>query len=148
MSFLPQTKIIDVGTGGGFPGIPLAIFFPQVQFTLVDSIAKKTKVVESIIKELTLDNCIVKNTRIELYNEMADFAVFRSVASIPLLFRWVKKNIIAEGFNKLQNGLFTFKGGDFNYELSSISAKANIYEVSDYFSEDFFKSKKLIYIPV
>src|SRR3989304_3408053 len=115
--FIPGTVVIDAGTGGGFPGIPLAVFFPDVHFILVDSITKKIRIVETVIRETGLDNCEIRNVRLEDLNDKADFVVCRAVAEIPILFGWVKKNIIPGGVNTLKNGLFALKGGNLEEEI-------------------------------
>jgi 16S rRNA (guanine527-N7)-methyltransferase len=143
----PGTRIIDAGTGGGFPGIPLAILFPDTQFILVDSIAKKIKVTEAIIKETGLSNCISTNLRLEDFHEKADFVVCRAVTDIPRLFGWVSKNIIPGGTNALPNGLLALKGGDLEDELLPMGFGVKVYEIKDYFSEEYFETKKVVFIP-
>jgi 16S rRNA (guanine527-N7)-methyltransferase len=141
------TRVIDAGTGGGFPGIPLAILFPDTQFILVDSIAKKIKVTEAIIKETGLSNCISKNLRLEGLREKADFVVCRAVTDIPRLFGWVSKNITPGGSNELPNGLLALKGGDLEEELLPMGFGVKVFSLKDYFSEEYFETKKLVYIP-
>lgn len=145
ISFKSGTAIIDAGTGGGFPGIPLAILFPEVQFTLVDSIAKKIRVVDAIRNEIELTNVDARNLRLEELTTQADFVVCRAVAEIATLFGWVKKNIRTGGFNTLKNGLLALKGGDLTAELHTIK-NARVFNLSDYFSEPFFETKKLVHI--
>jgi 16S rRNA (guanine527-N7)-methyltransferase len=147
INFKPGTRIIDAGTGGGFPGIPLAILYPQIHFMLVDSVAKKIRVVEAIIREIKLENCEVINLRLEDLKEKADFIVCRAVTEIPRLFAWVKKNIVPGGTHTLKNGLFALKGGDLNEELRNMGADIKIYNLSEYFGEEFFETKKLVYVP-
>jgi 16S rRNA (guanine527-N7)-methyltransferase len=146
--FYPGTRIIDAGTGGGFPGIPLAILFPDVHFILVDSIAKKIRVVETVIRETGLDNCEARNLRLENINDKADFVVCRAVAEIPVLFGWVKKNINPGGENTLKNGLLALKGGNLEDELRPMGPGVNIFNLGSYFSEGFFETKKLVYVPL
>ncbi|MBN1144686.1 MAG: 16S rRNA (guanine(527)-N(7))-methyltransferase RsmG [Bacteroidales bacterium] len=146
ISFKSGTAIIDAGTGGGFPGIPLAILFPEVQFILVDSIAKKIRVVDAIRSEIELANVDARNLRLEELTTQADFVVCRAVAEIAILFGWVKKNIRAGGFNTLKNGLLALKGGDLSAELSVIK-NARVFNLSDYFAEPYFETKKLVYLP-
>jgi len=147
ISFNAHTIIIDAGTGGGFPGIPLAILFPGAQFILVDSIAKKIRVVETIIKETGLLNVRVKNLRLDAMDDKADFVVCRAVTDLPTLFGWVKKNIIPGGTNTLKNGLIALKGGELSGALGPLVLEAKLYNLSDYFSEEFFITKKVVYLP-
>lgn len=144
----PGTKIIDAGTGGGFPGIPLAILFPETRFILVDSIAKKIKVVDAIAKELELTNCETRNVRLEDLKDRADFVTCRAVAEIPLLLGWVRKNILPGGNNELKNGLLALKGGDLEQEIKPLVDKVHVYNLSDYYPEEFYQTKKLVHIPV
>ncbi len=143
--FTAGTTIIDAGTGGGFPGIPLAILFPEVQFTLVDSIAKKIRVVDAIRSDIELANVEARNQRVEELTTQADFVVCRAVAEIATLFGWVKKNIRAGGINTLENGLLALKGGDLTAELNAIK-NARVFNLSNYFTEPFFETKKLVFI--
>lgn len=147
LSLKPGTRVIDAGTGGGFPGIPLAILFPDSQFILVDSIAKKIKVTEAIIKETRLTNCIVKNLRLEDLHEKADFVVCRAVTDIPRLYGWISKNITPGGSNELANGLLALKGGELEEELLPMGFGVKVYEIKDFFSEEYFETKKVVYIP-
>jgi len=143
---IPGTKIIDAGTGGGFPGIPLAILFPDTQFLLVDSIAKKIKVVDTMAKELKLPNCETRNVRLEDLKDKGDFVTCRAVAEIPVLLEWTRKNIIPGGKNTLKNGLLALKGGDLDQEIKPLGSKAHVYNLCDYFREDFYQTKKLVYV--
>jgi 16S rRNA (guanine527-N7)-methyltransferase len=147
ISFKPGTRIIDAGTGGGFPGIPLAILFPESQFILVDSIAKKIRVTDTIIKETGLLNCTAKNLRLEDLRNKADFVVCRAVTDIPRLFGWVSKNITSGGTNDLTNGLLALKGGDLDQELLSMGFGVKVFNIRDFFSEEYFETKKVVYIP-
>ena len=148
IQFKAGSVIIDAGTGGGFPGIPLAILFPEVQFVLVDSIAKKIRVVETIIRETGLDNCVAINTRLEALTNQADFVVCRAVTEIPRLFGWVRKNIIPGGRHELKNGLLALKGGDLESELRTLVKDVHVFNLKDYFEEEYFETKKLVYLPV
>jgi 16S rRNA (guanine527-N7)-methyltransferase len=146
--FNPQTVIIDAGTGGGFPGIPLAINFPEVRFILVDSIAKKIRVAQTISHELGLGNCEFRTMRLEEMNDKADFVVCRAVTDIQTLIRWVKKNIVPGGTHELKNGLLALKGGELDEELKNMAPGGRIFNLRDYFDEAFFETKKLVYLPV
>lgn len=148
VSWKPGTKVLDAGTGGGFPGIPLAIFFPEVQFTLVDSIAKKIKVVQSVADEIGLTNVRTEWCRAEEINRKFDFVVSRAVAAFPEFVALVRKLVIPGGFNDIPNGIIYLKGGDVEEEIGRIKGKVIIREVSGYFEEDFFLTKKIIYLPV
>jgi len=147
INFKPGATIIDAGTGGGFPGIPLAILNPLVNFILVDSISKKIRVVEAIIHEIGLVNCKVRNLRLEQLPDKSDFVVCRAVAEIPKLFGWVKKNIIPGGTHELRNGLLALKGGNLEKELKYIDSGVIIFDLKEHFKEGFFDDKKLVYIP-
>ena len=147
ISFKPGTRIIDAGTGGGFPGIPLAILFPESQFILVDSIAKKIRVTDAIIKETGILNCTAKNLRLEDLHDKADFVVCRAVTDIPRLFGWVSKNITAGGTNDLPNGLLALKGGDLEAELPPMGFGVKVFNISDLFSEEYFEAKKVVFVP-
>jgi len=146
-SFLPGTKILDVGTGGGFPGIPLAILFPEVQFHLVDSISKKIKVVEEVSQGLQLKNIKITNARAETITDQYDFIVSRAVAQMETFVHWVKFNVSKKSKHELKNGILYLKGGDLSEELS-LYPKATIYLLQDYFEEDFFETKSVVHLPL
>lgn len=146
ISFSDHSTILDVGTGGGFPGIPLAILFPNVQFLLLDSIKKKIKVVENIIKELDLKNIECKCMRAEYEKGQFDFIISRSVMSLLELVKITQKNIKKKQQNVLPNGFLCLKGGDLQDELKPFKKKIIEYELSNYFQEKFFKTKKVIYL--
>jgi 16S rRNA (guanine527-N7)-methyltransferase len=145
--FKDGTKILDVGTGGGFPGIPLAILFPQVQFFLVDSIGKKIKVVQEVSGALGLQNVKAEQKRVEELKEQFDFIVSRAVTVFPEFYHWVKHKTSSTSFNELKNGILYLKGGELAEELKSFN-RAKIYSLKDYFKEDFFETKKLVYLPL
>lgn len=147
MQFMPGTNVLDVGTGGGFPGVPLAILFPDVHFTLVDSIAKKIRVVEDVVQGLGLRNAKVDNRRVEDMQEQFDFVVSRAVAAMPTFVRWVKGKVHHRCSNSLKNGILYLKGGDLSEELAEFP-QAKVFDLSDYFEEDFFETKKVVYLPL
>lgn len=146
-SFRPDAQILDVGTGGGFPGIPLAILYPETQFHLVDSIGKKIKVVNEVVDGLKLENVIVTNDRVENIDGQYDFIVSRAVAQMETFVRWVKGKVAKKSNHELKNGILYLKGGDLTEELQKYST-AGIYELSDYFEEDFFDTKKVVHLPL
>lgn len=146
IAFKPGTRILDVGTGGGFPGIPLAIMFPEVQFHLVDSIGKKVKVVRDVADQLGLENVEATKARVEELEEGYHFVVNRAVASMPKLLNWVGKKILKENFNELPNGIISLKGGDLEEELGSVKGQVKTYQIADFFSDPFFETKKVVYI--
>ena len=146
INFKNETKILDVGTGGGFPGIPLAILFPNCNFTLVDSIAKKIHVVDSIVDSLKLDNISTSVSRVESSNTKHDFIVSRAVTNMSKFLNLTKGRITKGGHNSLSNGIVYLKGGDLSEELKDI--KNQIYNISDYFEEEFFETKKIVYVAI
>ena len=145
--FMPGSKILDVGTGGGFPGIPLAILFPKVQFHLVDSIAKKIKVVNEVASSLDLQNVTITNARVESLNDRYDFIVSRAVAQMETFVRWVRLAVSKKNSHQLKNGILYLKGGDLSDELSNFSS-ATIYPLKDYFEENFFETKSVVHLPL
>ena len=145
--FMPGSKILDVGTGGGFPGIPLAILFPEVQFHLVDSIAKKIKVVNEVATGLKLQNVTITNARVESLNERYDFVVSRAVAQMDTFVRWVNFAVLKKNNHALKNGILYLKGGDLTDELLNFTT-ATIYPLKDYFEEDFFETKSVVHLPL
>ena len=142
-SFADGSKVMDLGCGGGFPGIPLAVFFPEVQFTLVDSIAKKMRAVRDIVDEIGLTNVKVHCGRAEEYGGSFDFVVSRAVAPMESLIYWSEKQIKKESKSTLKNGIIALKGGDLREELKGL--KTSQKPLSEYFTEDFFETKKLVY---
>ncbi|MFO7658117.1 MAG: 16S rRNA (guanine(527)-N(7))-methyltransferase RsmG [Bacteroidales bacterium] len=146
INFKKGTKILDAGTGGGFPGIPLAIFFPDVHFVLADSIAKKILVVDEVIKELGLSNCRTAVSRVENINEKFDFVVSRAVTDLPEFLTWTAGKIIERGINKLKNGVLYLKGGDIDTELRKIKNKWQVFPIASFFSEEFFELKKIVHL--
>lgn len=145
-SFVPGTRIMDVGTGGGFPGIPLAIMFPETEFLLVDSIAKKISVVDAIARELGLTNVVARQQRAEKVKAQFDFVVSRAVTAFPGFVALVRTKISGIQRNELANGILYLKGGDFNDELEPFGDRAKVYPLNNYFTEEFFETKKLIHL--
>ena len=145
--FKDDTKILDVGTGGGFPGVPLAILFPNCHFHLVDSINKKLKVVEAVSKSLGLNNIKTSHSRAENIDDTYDFIVSRAVTAMPNFVNWVKDKIAKKSCHELKNGIFYLKGGDLTEELKDYP-RAQLYELSNYFNDDFFKTKKVVHLPL
>lgn len=146
--FQPDTTILDVGTGGGFPGIPLAIMFPQCQFVLVDSIGKKIKVASEVAKALGLTNLVCKQERVEEEKEKFDFVVSRAVMPLPDLVKLVRKNISNKHRNAIPNGLIVLKGGDLQAEVAPYIKTAEIAPCSKWFKGEWFETKQLIYLPL
>ncbi|WP_298754951.1 16S rRNA (guanine(527)-N(7))-methyltransferase RsmG [uncultured Psychroserpens sp.] len=147
LRFLPGSAILDVGTGGGFPGIPLAILHPESQFHLVDSIAKKLKVVDDVAEHIGLTNIRTTHSRVEAIDEQFDFIVSRAVTAMPAFVKWVKGKIKKEQRHDLKNGILYLKGGDLSEELKPYKT-ATIYNLNDYFKEAFFETKKVVHLPL
>ncbi len=145
--FKPGTEVLDVGTGGGFPGIPLAILFPLVDFHLVDSIGKKIKVVQEVATALGLKNVKAEQIRVEHMDTAYDFVVSRAVTRLMPFMGWVRYKIRKTGNNDLPNGVLYLKGGDLTEELAEVPDKYRIFNLSDYFDEEFFETKKVIFVP-
>lgn len=145
--FKQRSRILDVGTGGGFPGIPLAIMFPKVEFVLIDSIAKKISVVQEIAKELELHNVTAKQMRVEQCTDRYDYIVSRAVTAFPEFYAMSKHAVSGIVNNKLHNGIIYLKGGDFYEEMKGFK-KFQVYTISDFYTEPFFETKKIIYVPV
>lgn len=147
MEFSPGTKVLDIGTGGGFPGIPLAILFPDTHFHLVDSIGKKITVVKDVVKQLKLPNVEGQQARAEELIRTYDFIISRAVTRMANFYPWVKNKIRKEEFNEFQNGILYLKGGEVDQEMEELDKSYVIYHLDDYFLETFFETKKVIYIP-
>ncbi|MEO9512771.1 MAG: 16S rRNA (guanine(527)-N(7))-methyltransferase RsmG [Flavobacteriaceae bacterium] len=144
--FNAGSTILDVGTGGGFPGIPLAILFPEVQFTLVDAIGKKIRVVQQVIDGLELENVTALHSRVEDLDEQFDFIVSRAVAAMPTFVHWTKGKIKKDSSHERKNGILYLKGGDLTEELRDYRT-VEVFDLQDYFEETFFETKKLVYLP-
>jgi 16S rRNA (guanine527-N7)-methyltransferase len=147
MQFQPSTKVLDIGTGGGFPGIPLAILFPDTHFHLVDSIGKKITVVKEVAKALKLTNVEAQQARAELLVRKYDFVVSRAVTRMIQFYPWVKGKIKKEDINDYPNGILYLKGGDVDEEMEETGKSYVSYHLEDYFKEEFFQTKKVIYMP-
>ena len=145
MQFKPGSKVMDVGTGGGFPGIPLAILFPETQFHLVDSIGKKIKVVNEVAEGLGLQNIKTTNGRVEEVKDTYDFIVSRAVAQMETFVGWTKGKIAKKQNHDLKNGILYLKGGDLTEELEKYTS-ATIYDLPDFFEEEFFETKKVVHL--
>jgi len=146
MEFLPSEKVLDVGTGGGFPGIPLAILFPETQFYLVDSIGKKIKVVQEVASALDLQNLKAAHLRAEQVDEKFDFVVSRAVTRLKEFYPWVKGKFNKQSKNKLPNGILYLKGGDLEQEIAESGLAVQQYHLKDYFEEEFFETKQVVYV--
>ncbi len=144
LQFAPNTKVLDIGTGGGFPGIPLAILFPETHFTLVDSIGKKITVVKEVSAAIGLENVTAIHGRAEAVKDQFHFVVSRAVTQMPIFLRWLRGKFLKEQFNLKHNGVLYLKGGDLAEELSDL--KAEIFPLKDYFEEEFFETKKVVYL--
>jgi 16S rRNA (guanine527-N7)-methyltransferase len=147
LTFKPKSSVLDVGTGGGFPGIPLAIMFPETQFTLVDSVGKKIKVVQAVAEALSLGNVKAYHKRAEDVSDTFDFVVSRAVTRMDRFVPWVQHKIKSKSTHALSNGILYLKGGDLSEELSPFP-KAKIYDLDGHFKEDFFETKKVVHVPL
>ena len=148
VNFKPGTSILDVGTGGGFPGIPLAILFPETQFHLVDSIGKKITVVKNVAEGLGLKNVRAEQIRAEQIKGEYDFIVSRAVARLKEFYGWINKKVKKDSKHTLFNGILYLKGGDLDEELAEMKRPHQIFNLSDYFKEEFFETKKIVYVPL
>jgi 16S rRNA (guanine527-N7)-methyltransferase len=146
IQFQPGTDVLDVGTGGGFPGIPLAIMFPESDFYLVDSIGKKIKVVNGVKESLGLENVFAGQKRAEELKQKFDFVVSRAVTQMPKFIPWVQDKFKKKGQNGYPNGILYLKGGDLKDELKSVKRYQEVIELSDFFKEEFFETKKVVYV--
>ena len=147
IQFQPGASILDVGTGGGFPGIPLAILFPETQFYLIDIIAKKIKVVQEVAKGLGLKNVKAEQKRAELVREEFDFILSRAVTNMPDFVKWTKDKTKKNAVHELKNGILYLKGGDLTEELAAYKT-VQLFDLPDFFEEDFFETKKVVYLPL
>ncbi|MBL7966366.1 MAG: 16S rRNA (guanine(527)-N(7))-methyltransferase RsmG [Prolixibacteraceae bacterium] len=148
IQFKPGTTVLDVGTGGGFPGIPLAILFPETSFKLIDSIGKKIKVVSEVASALELDNVDAEHIRVEDLKQKYDFVVSRAVTAFPRFVAMVRTKVANQSNNDLSNGILYLKGGDFEEEISPFGQSLTVYNLQDFFIEDFFETKRLIHLPL
>ncbi|AIZ41631.1 16S rRNA (guanine(527)-N(7))-methyltransferase RsmG [Cellulophaga baltica] len=145
--FLPGSSVIDVGTGGGFPGVPLAILFPETHFTLVDAIGKKIKVVDEVVAGLGIKNVTTINDRVENVKGKFDFIVSRAVAAMPTFVHWTKGKIKKESLHERKNGILYLKGGDLSEELQGYKT-VELFDLSDFYDYEFFETKKVVYLPL
>lgn len=148
LNFKPGSKIMDLGTGGGFPGIPLAILFPECQFHLVDSIGKKVRVASEVAQAIGLKNVTFRHCRAEEEKQKFDFVVSRAVMPLADLLKIIRKNIMKENKNALPNGLICLKGGELEKEKDAVKGIVETTNLSDYFSEEYFETKKVVYVPI
>ncbi|MDR1171061.1 MAG: 16S rRNA (guanine(527)-N(7))-methyltransferase RsmG [Bacteroidales bacterium] len=146
IDFASGAEVLDVGTGGGFPGIPLAIFFPETHFHMIDSVGKKLKVVDAVADALQLRNVATQHIRAEQLTGKYDFVVSRAVASLPTFIPWMKGKFLERTLHAMLNGMFFLKGGDLTGELQACKERANAWSISDFFTEPFFEEKKVVYI--
>lgn len=148
VAFKSGTQVLDVGTGGGFPGIPLAVMFPDASFHLVDSIGKKIRVVQEIADELGLKNVLAEQIRAEKLTESYEFIVSRAVTRLGPFVGWVRNKVSRNSFHEKKNGILCLKGGDLNEERAEAGVKSKLFNLSDYFEEPFFDTKKVVYVPL
>jgi 16S rRNA (guanine527-N7)-methyltransferase len=148
MEFKPGASVLDVGTGGGFPGIPLAILFPGTKFHLVDSIGKKITVVNAVAEAVGLTNVKAEQIRAEQLKAKYDFVVSRAVTRMKEFYGWVNNKVKSESVHTLDNGILYLKGGDLDEEMDELKKRYSMYDLTDYFTEEFFETKKVVYLPV
>lgn len=148
IQFSPGSRILDVGTGGGFPGIPLAIYFPKCHFVLIDSIGKRIKMVEAIAKELNLKNVTAIHAKVEDVSDEFDFVASRAVTAFPTFVDLVKKNISDKPKNAIPNGIIYLKGGSIEEELAGFKHTVTVTEITSFFTEPYFESKRVVFLPV
>jgi len=146
IQFTPGAQVLDVGTGGGFPGIPLAIVFPETNFLLVDSIGKKIKVVQEVAEAAGIKNVEAIKARADEVKGKFDFVVSRAVTTLPDFIKWVENKIKKESRNTMKNGILYLKGGDLEAELAPVQNKCQVYNLGDYFKEEFFETKKVVHV--
>lgn len=146
ISFRNGARVLDVGTGGGFPGIPLSIFYPEVEFLLIDSIGKKVHVVEEVAKEIGLTNCKARQVRAEKVSGKFDFVVSRAVAPLPKLHSWVRNSIAKKSLHAKPNGIICLKGGDLSAELEPFDGWYTTQNIAQYFKEEFFETKMVVHL--
>ncbi len=146
IQFLPGASILDIGTGGGFPGIPLAILFPEVQFHLVDSIGKKIKVVQEVAGHLGLTNVKASHSRAENVKDRYDFIVSRAVTQMPIFLTWIKGKSAKKNLHAFNNGVFYLKGGDLSEELAGLRYPVKEFPIAEFYTEEFFETKKVVYV--
>ena len=146
IDFESNTNILDVGTGGGFPGIPLAIIFPNVNFILIDSIGKKIKVVQDIVQQIELKNVKTLQIRADQFNESFDFIVSRAVTDLPTFYNWVRYKIRKKGFNKMENGILYLKGGNLKNEIAAIGRPVKLHPIFEIFPDPYFEEKHIVYM--
>lgn len=148
IQFKPGTTFLDAGTGGGFPGIPLAILYPECSFHLVDSIGKKIKVVKEVTDALTLENVKASHTRVEEVKDTYDFIISRAVTAMPTFLQWVRNKVKKKQMNALPNGILYLKGGDLKEEMAPVKHYYEFFEISNFFTEEFFETKKVVYVQI
>ncbi|MFM8741023.1 MAG: 16S rRNA (guanine(527)-N(7))-methyltransferase RsmG [Cytophagales bacterium] len=148
IEFRAGASILDVGTGGGFPGIPLAIMFPETKFHLVDSIGKKITVVKAVAEGVGITNITAEQIRAEQLKTRYDFVVSRAVTRMKEFYGWIYKNIRPDSLHPLDNGILYLKGGDLDEEMNELKKRYSTYDLTDYFEEEFFQTKKVVYVPV
>ncbi|MFM8834411.1 MAG: 16S rRNA (guanine(527)-N(7))-methyltransferase RsmG [Cytophagales bacterium] len=148
IEFSAGASILDVGTGGGFPGIPLAIMFPETKFHLVDSIGKKITVVKAVAEGVGITNITAEQIRAEQLKTQYDFVVSRAVTRMKEFYGWIYKNIRPDSLHPLDNGILYLKGGDLDEEMNELKKRYSTYDLTDYFEEEFFQTKKVVYVPV